>query len=140
MLSRGVDLDIFVQLYAVWLVLIPGFGPLKYLRRLGGWKGLGLGRQVDSLSGVCKYQGSAEGALRLVLCLVYSLLECISHNFLLCCWHLVACPQTIHTNFWLEKPTAKPVPERPNTSALYVQHRASSASGSRTGGWQGWQR
>lgn len=36
MLSRGVDLDIFVQLYAVWLVLIPGFGPLKYLRRLGG--------------------------------------------------------------------------------------------------------
>lgn len=41
MLSRGVDLDIFVQLYAVWLVLIPGFGPLKYLRRLGGWKRLG---------------------------------------------------------------------------------------------------
>eukprot|EP00438_Fugacium_kawagutii_P028313 Skav200661 [mRNA] locus=scaffold3198:79845:80766:- [translate_table: standard] len=36
MLSRGVDLDIFVQLYAIWLVLIPGFGPLKHLRRLGG--------------------------------------------------------------------------------------------------------
>lgn len=36
MLSRGVDLDIFVQLYAVWLVLIPGFGLLKYLRRIGG--------------------------------------------------------------------------------------------------------
>ncbi|CAJ1360184.1 unnamed protein product [Effrenium voratum] len=35
-LSRGVDLDIFVQLYAVWLVLIPGFGPLRHLRRLGG--------------------------------------------------------------------------------------------------------
>lgn len=36
MLSYGVDLDIFVQLYAVWLVLLPGLGPLKYLRRLGG--------------------------------------------------------------------------------------------------------
>ena len=36
MLSYGVDMDIFVQLYAVWLVLLPGLGPLKYLRRLGG--------------------------------------------------------------------------------------------------------
>lgn len=140
MLSRGVDLDIFVQLYAVWLVLIPGFGPLKYLRRLGGWKRLRLGRLLDSLSGACKYQGSCEAALRLVLCHVYSLLECISHNFLLWCWHLVilvACPQTSHTYFWVEKPTAKPVPERPNKSALYVQHRASSASGSRMNEWQG---
>ena len=41
MLSYGVDLDIFVQLYAVWLVLLPGLGPLKYLRRLGGGKQVG---------------------------------------------------------------------------------------------------
>lgn len=36
LLSRGVDLDIYVQLYAVWLVLLPGWGPLRHLRRLGG--------------------------------------------------------------------------------------------------------
>ena len=81
MLSRGVDLDIFVQLYAVWLVLIPGFGPLKYLRRLGGWKRLGLGRLVDSLSGAFKYQGLSEAALSF-LSLSCDLFQCISHNFL----------------------------------------------------------
>ncbi|CAE7386954.1 Lmf1 [Symbiodinium sp. CCMP2456] len=35
-LSAGVDLDICVQLYAAWLVLVPGWGPLRHLRRLGG--------------------------------------------------------------------------------------------------------
>ena len=35
-LSAGVDLDIFVQLYAVWLVLVPGWGILRHVRRLGG--------------------------------------------------------------------------------------------------------
>ena len=47
MLSYGVDLDIFVQLYAVWLVLLPGLGPLKYLRRLGGGKQVG--KEVEIL-------------------------------------------------------------------------------------------
>ena len=35
-LSAGVDLDICVQLYAAWLVLVPGWGPLRHVRRLGG--------------------------------------------------------------------------------------------------------
>lgn len=34
----AVDLDFFVQLYSVWLVLIPGFTRLMTnLRRLGGF-------------------------------------------------------------------------------------------------------
>ncbi|KAL7475658.1 hypothetical protein ACHAW6_001568, partial [Cyclotella cf. meneghiniana] len=37
-LRRAVDLDYFVQLYSVWMVLLPGFHwPLIYLRRLGGF-------------------------------------------------------------------------------------------------------
>ena len=37
MLRRAVDLDYFVQLYSVWMVLLPGFHwSLAYLRRLGG--------------------------------------------------------------------------------------------------------
>ena len=36
LLSAAIDLDLFVQLYSVWLVLVPGFGPLRWLRRAGG--------------------------------------------------------------------------------------------------------
>ena len=37
LLSRAVDLDLLVQFYAVWLVLVPGVrGPLRALRRAGG--------------------------------------------------------------------------------------------------------
>lgn len=36
-LSSAVDLDLLVQIYTVWLVLVPGIGPLRYLRRAGGW-------------------------------------------------------------------------------------------------------
>ena len=38
MLRRAVDLDFFVQLYSIWLVLLPGFNwYMKNLRRLGGF-------------------------------------------------------------------------------------------------------
>ena len=30
------ELDLFVQLYSAWLVLVPGLGPLRWLRRAGG--------------------------------------------------------------------------------------------------------
>ncbi|KAL9183209.1 hypothetical protein ACHAXT_004996 [Thalassiosira profunda] len=37
-LRRAVDLDYFVQLYSIWMVLIPGFGwYMTNLRRLGGF-------------------------------------------------------------------------------------------------------
>ena len=37
LLSRAVDLDLSVQLYSVWLVLLPGTcAPLRFLRRVGG--------------------------------------------------------------------------------------------------------
>jgi hypothetical protein len=36
-LSSGVDMDLFVQLYSAWTVLVPGVGrPLRWLRRAGG--------------------------------------------------------------------------------------------------------
>ena len=35
-LSAAIDLDLFVQLYSAWLVLVPGCGPLRWLRRMGG--------------------------------------------------------------------------------------------------------
>ena len=35
---RGRDLDFFVQLYSIWLVLLPGFNwYMTNLRRLGGF-------------------------------------------------------------------------------------------------------
>ena len=38
MLRRAVDLDFFVQLYSIWLVLLPGFNwYMTNLRRLGGF-------------------------------------------------------------------------------------------------------
>lgn len=38
MLRRAVDLDFFVQLYSIWLVLLPGFNwHMTKLRRLGGF-------------------------------------------------------------------------------------------------------
>ena len=38
MLRRAVDLDYFVQLYTIWMVLLPGFHwSMTYLRRLGGF-------------------------------------------------------------------------------------------------------
>ncbi|KAL3898966.1 MAG: hypothetical protein SGPRY_012731, partial [Prymnesium sp.] len=36
-LSAAIDLDLFVQLYSSWLVLVPGIGPLRWLRRVGGF-------------------------------------------------------------------------------------------------------
>ncbi|KAL1508528.1 hypothetical protein AB1Y20_004628 [Prymnesium parvum] len=36
-LSAAIDLDLFVQLYTAWLVLLPGIGPLRWLRRAGGF-------------------------------------------------------------------------------------------------------
>ena len=36
LLSAAIDLDLFVQLYSIGLVLVPGFGPLRWLRRAGG--------------------------------------------------------------------------------------------------------
>ena len=37
-LRRAVDLDFFVQLYSIWLVLIPGFTwYMANLRRMGGF-------------------------------------------------------------------------------------------------------
>jgi len=35
-LSAAIELDLFVQLYSAWVVLVPGFGPLRWLRRAGG--------------------------------------------------------------------------------------------------------
>lgn len=36
-LKMAVNLDYFVQLYSIWLVLIPGFSWMVWLRRLGGF-------------------------------------------------------------------------------------------------------